>query len=85
MCVETLRTGIIFLKMINFRGHMPRFILKMNVFHLSPWKPHKCVLKPSEQGIIFLKTINLRGHMPRFFLKMNVFPSYLLGNPINVC
>ena len=33
---------------------MPRFTLKMNmVSHLSPEKPHKCVLKPSEQGLFF--------------------------------
>ena len=24
---------------------------KWMVSHLSPWKPHKCVLKPSEQGL----------------------------------
>ena len=45
--------------------------------HLSPWKPHKCVLKPSEQGL-FSKMINLRCHMPRFTLKMNIFPSISL-------
>ena len=32
MCVETLRTGLDFSEMINLRGHMPRFTLKMNVF-----------------------------------------------------
>ena len=31
MLVETLRTGLIFPKMINLRGHMPRFTLKMNI------------------------------------------------------
>ena len=39
-----------FSKMIDLRGHMPRFTLKMNVFtSIIPEKPHKCVLKPSEQ------------------------------------
>ena len=33
MCVETLRRGIIFLRMtIDLSGHMPRFTLKMNIF-----------------------------------------------------
>ena len=32
MCVETLRTGLVFLRRFNLRGHMPRFTLKMNVF-----------------------------------------------------
>ena len=31
MCVETLRTWLDFLKMINLKGLMPRFTLKMNV------------------------------------------------------
>ena len=33
--------------------------------HLAHEKPHKCVLKPSEQ-CSFPKMIDLRGHMPRF-------------------
>ena len=49
--------------------------------HLTPWKPHKCVLKPSEQGLFFHETIDLRGHMPRFTWKMNVFPSIFLEMP----
>ena len=32
MCVETLRTGLVFSEMMNLKGHMPRFTLKMNVF-----------------------------------------------------
>ena len=31
-----LRTGLIFPKTINLRGHMPQFTVKMNFFHLSP-------------------------------------------------
>ena len=76
-----------FSKMINLRGHMPMFTLKMNVFHLSPWKPHKCVFKPSEQGLFFPDN-QFEGHMPRFPLNIKTnehFPIYLLGNPINVC
>ena len=47
MCVETLKTGLTLSEMIDLRGHMPRFTLKMNVFPSSSWKPHN-VLKPSE-------------------------------------
>ena len=86
MCVETLRTGHIFLRWLIGGVTCLGLFLKLNMFlHLSHWKPHKCVLKPSEQGSCFSKTINLRGHMPRYTLKMNVFPFYLIGNPINVC
>ena len=56
---------------------MPRFKCKMNISHLSLWKPHKCVLKPSEQAWVS-KVINLRGHMNRFTLKMNIFPTISL-------
>ena len=35
MCVETIRTGLDFLKMINLKGHMPRFTLKMNVVPIN--------------------------------------------------
>ena len=59
---------------------MPRFTLKMNVFPSISLKPHKCVLKPSEQGS-FSETIDLSGHMPRFPLKMNFFPSISLETP----
>ena len=124
MCVETLRTGCIFLwwliwgshasvyskyecfliyllgnhinvcwnprnracfsKMIDLRDHMPRFTLKLNMFfHLSHWKPHKCVLKPSEQGSFFWDDW-FEGHMLRFTLKMNVIPSISLEIP-SIC
>ena len=53
MCVETLRTGLFFSEMIDLRGHMPRFTLKMNIYHLCPWKHHKCVLQPPEQCSFF--------------------------------
>ena len=31
MCVETLRKGLDFTEMNDFRSHMPRFTLNMNV------------------------------------------------------
>ena len=75
-----------FSKTIDLRGHMPMFILKMYMFsHLSPEKPHKCVLKPSEQ-CAFLQEDRLWGvtclGLP---WKMYVFPSISMRNPINVC
>ena len=42
-----------FSETIDLRGHMPRFTLKMNIFQSIFSKPHKCVLKPSEQGLFF--------------------------------
>ena len=32
MCVDTIRTGLVFSEMIDLRGHMPRFSQKMNMF-----------------------------------------------------
>ena len=32
MCVETLRTVLVFSKMIDLRAHMPRFSWKRNIF-----------------------------------------------------
>ena len=40
-------------KTIDLRGHMPRFTPKMNVFPSISAKPHKCVLKASEQCSFF--------------------------------
>ena len=57
--------------MMNLKGHMPRFTLKMNVSNLSSWK---------QETLHFSEMIDLRGHMPRFTLKMNVFPICLLGD-----
>ena len=83
MCVETLRTGLIFPKTDQFEGHhMPRFSskTKMNVFPSMSLETHKCVLKPQNRAH-FSKMIDLRGHMPRFSLKKNVFPSISLKTP----
>ena len=71
MCVETLRTGLVFPRWLIWRGHMPRFTLKWMFSHLSPWKPQNSVLKPSEQGSFF-QTIDLRGRMPTFTWQMNI-------------
>ena len=53
-------------------------------YHLSPWQPQKCVLKPSEQGSIF-RDNQFEGSHAQVYSKNEHFPIYLLGNPINVC
>ena len=46
--------GLIFRRRFDLRGHIPWFYSEKWTFsHLSPWKPHKCVLIPSEQGLFF--------------------------------
>ena len=56
MYVETIRTGLDLSEMIELRGHMPRFTLKMNVFPIYLFgNTYKCVLKPSEQGSSFIR------------------------------
>ena len=53
MCVETLRTGLVFLRWSIWGVTYLGLIEKWKFFHLSPSKCHKCVLKPSEQGSFF--------------------------------
>ena len=79
--------GSCFSKMINLRGHMPMFTLKMNVFpsiFLATAFCYECV-ETLRTGLPFSKMINLRGHMPTFTLKNECYAIYLLGNPINEC
>ena len=52
--------------------------------HLSPEKPHKCVLKPSEQDSFFQDN-QFEGSHAQVYSKNEHFPMYLLKNPINVC
>ena len=53
MCVETLRTGLLFLQWSIWGVTCLCLLEKWMFSHLSPLKPHKCVLKPSEWGLIF--------------------------------
>ena len=73
-----------FSKTIDLRGHMPRFSLKCMFFHLSPSKPCKCVLKPSEHGSFFQDDRFERSYSD-VYCKNACFAIYLLGNTINVC
>ena len=72
-----------FSKTIDLRVTCLGLLLKWTFFHLSPQKPHKCVVETLRTVLVFLRWSILRGHMPRFTLKMNVFPSYLLRNTRN--
>ena len=62
-----------FSDMIDLRGNMPRFTLKMNVFHLSPEKPHKCVMKPIRIVLIFLRQSFWEVTCLDLLWKMNMF------------
>ena len=53
ICVETIRTGFVFLRWSIWGITCLGLLEKILFSHLSPWKPHKCVLKPSEQGLLF--------------------------------
>ena len=66
-------------------SHALVYSQKWTFCHLSPWKPHICVLKPSEQGSIFPKQLISDVNMSRFTWNMNVFPSNLLRNHVQVC
>ena len=56
-----------FSKMIDLKGHMPWFDSERWIFsHISSWKPHKSVLKPSGTELTFWRWSICRGHMPRF-------------------
>ena len=56
---------------------------KWTFSHLSPWKPQKCVLKPSEEGSFFEDDQFERSHAYVYSQKWTCFPIYLLGNCIN--
>ena len=81
MCVETLRTGLVFPRWLICRGHMPRFTWKMNVFPIYLLRNARNVCWNHQNRGHFSEMIDLRGHMPRFTWKMNVFPSISLEMP----
>ena len=84
MCVETLRTVLVSQRQsiwgVTCLGLVENFMFS----HLSPWKHHKCVLKPSEQCLFFWDD-RFGGSHAWVYLKNQCFPVYLLKNPINVC
>ena len=60
MWVETIRTGFVFMRQLIWGVTCLGLLEKLMFFHLSPYKPHKCVLKPSEQGS-FLRDNQFEG------------------------
>ena len=85
MCVETLRTGLVFLRQLYLRGHMPRFTLKMNIFSSISWELLEMCVETLRTGLVFPRWSIWGVTCLRFTLKMNVFPSISLCNTINVC
>ena len=86
MCVQTLRTVLIFTETINFRGHMHRFTLKNECFSIYLlWKHHKCVLKPSEQCSFFWDVSIWGVTCLGLVEKWMIILTYVLGSTLNVC
>ena len=84
MCVETLRTGLIFPRQLIWGVTCLGFLEKWSFSHLSPLKHHKCVLKPSTQGLFFWDN-QFEGSHASVYSKNECFPIYLLRNARNVC
>ena len=84
MCVETLRTVLISPRQSIWGVTCLGLVEKFMFSHVSPWKHHKCVLKPSEQ-CSFFQDDRFGGSHAWVYLKNECFPVYLLKNPINVC
>ena len=84
MCVEIPRTGLVFARQSIWGVTCLGLFSKWMFCYLSPWKPHKWVLKPSEEGS-FLLDNQFEGSHAYIYLKNEHFPIYLLGNPNTVC
>ena len=84
MCVETLRTGLVFPRQSIWGVTCLGLLKKWMFSHLSSEKPHKCVLKPSEQCSFFWDDW-FEGSHAYVYSKNEHFPIYLLWTPINVC
>ena len=85
MCVETLRTVLISPRRSIWGVTCLGLLKKWTFSPLSPEKPHKCVLKPSEQGSFFQNDWFEGSYCLSLLWKMNVFPLYVFRNIINVC
>ena len=84
MCVEILRTGLVFAGQSIWGVTCLGLFSKWMFCYLSPWKPQNSVLKPSEEGS-FLPDNRFEESHAYIYLKNEHFPIYLLGNCINVC
>ena len=84
MCVETLKTVLVFPRWLIWGVTCLGLLWKWTFSHLSPEKPHKCVLKPSEQ-CSFFQDDWFEGSHAQVYSKHECCPTYVFGNPINVC
>ena len=71
---------------VNLRGHMPRFTTKNEcLLYLSPYKPHKCVLKPLWTGFCFSRWSIWGVTCLGLILKWMFSHLDSLDTPVNVC
>ena len=83
MCIDTLRTGLVFLRQSIWGVTCLGLLKKWMFSHLSLWKPINVCWNPQNRAR-FYETIHLRGHMPRFTSKNKCFPIYLIRIARNV-
>ena len=84
MCVEILRTGLIFQRWLIWKVTCLGLLWEWMFSHLSPWKPQKCLLKPSEQWSFFKDDWFVGSHA-YVYSKNECFPIYLFDNPRILC
>ena len=77
MCVETLNTGLVFLRQLIW-GVTCLGLLKNECFPIYLLWNTINVCWNHQNRARFSETIHLRGHMPQFTWKMHVFPSISL-------
>ena len=83
MCVETLRTGLIFPRWSIWEVTCLCLLSKWMFSHLSSWQLHKCVLKSSEQDSFF-QDDRFEGSHAYVYSQNECYAIYLLGNPIKM-
>ena len=84
MCVEILRTGLVFAGQSIWGVTCLGLFSKWMFCYLSPWKPQNSVLKSSEEGS-FLPDNQFEGSHVYIYSKNKCFPIYLLENPKTLC
>ena len=53
MCVETIRSGFIFMRRLIWGVTCWGLLEKFMFSHLSPWNPHKCVFETIRTWLVF--------------------------------
>ena len=85
MCVENLRTWIVFLRQSIWGVTYIDLLEKINVFPSISLEITRNMCWKHQNRDHFSETIDLRAHIHMFTWKMNVFPSICLwAMPINV-